>query len=101
MTTRSLPRTDGHVLFIYALYSMASDEAAAAAPAAYVEGGGQRRQERLTPEKESPMHVPPIGSRSGEYPLSIAFLYIPGVTKAAGSDFETQGTYHHPKPPPP
>lgn len=49
------------------------------------------------------MHVPPIGPKgSGEYPLTICppyfFIYIPGVTKAAGPDFEIPGTYHRPKP---
>ena len=48
------------------------------------------------------MHVPPIGPKgSGEYPLTIHpifYIYIPGVTKAAGPDFEIPGTYHRPKP---
>lgn len=49
------------------------------------------------------MHVPPIDPKgSGEYPLTICpryfFIYIPGVTKAAGPDFEIPGTYHRPKP---
>ena len=55
------------------LWSMASAQAAAAALTVCVgKGGGQRRQERLTPEKENPMHVPPIGPKgSGECPPTI------------------------------
>lgn len=49
------------------------------------------------------MHVPPIGPQgSGEYPLTICpryfYICIPGVTKAAGPDFEIPGTYRRPKP---